>query len=878
MILPFENDNLKIIRTLASRSLKASRFRNMVAVLAIALTTVLFTSVTTIGLGAKESLKLTMQVQKMSKSDADIRYLSEAQYEKLVDSGIAQDLGLRMPIGFLSNAVRHNTELDLADSVQQELTFCQPSHGEEAKAANEIVASDKALIDLGVEPEVGASVTIEFTAHGNVYSLPMVVSGWYESTNSELSVMTVSKAFKEAYPEIFEYTYLEDREMAGTYWADFTMKNKNDMQEQLDQLVETIGGSSQMAADNYISAVLNKETNPGADIGIMAAFGVLAVLFMLCGYLLIYNVFDIAVMQEIRRYGLYRTIGMSKKQIRFLINKQAVWVAFIGIPIGLLAGFWVGKITLPKVMGILATEYTNVAIQVSPSPIIFIGAALLAVLTVYISTRKPIRMASTISPMEAFRYVECTGKKQKLSNQKTKKQTRGISLWRMALANMGRNKRRSVFIIISLMLSIMMLDAVGTAAGSLDTERQVQQIMRTDFEIAHVNTSSNLKGFLRDEDAVSNEAIWAVKAQKGVEEGSIVYKNTLDDMNVTFDFGKEITNIETFHSEGTEKRYGALGDGLSAVVGTDDFALCSVFGMERDGLARLDIREGETDFNRLYQKLSEGSSVILGVDADRKTGKFNEITDYLDVGDTITSRIDGNEVKTYTIIAKAALTSDDGGYGYSTSGTVEVGGDAPYLYLPQEEFKNIYQTPAVMKYTFNVKDENKAEMEQFLETYMEQTDASLAFLSAKTVRENAESTRAMIYMVGGIIAFIFGITGVLNLVNMMSTSILARRREFATMQSIGMTKKQMGRLLMLEGFCYAAGAAVLGIVFSVVINETVVKTMLGSPSMWFFTYQITLAPAAVLSLVLLLISLLIPRAAMGMLYKGSVVEQLRAAE
>lgn len=878
MIFPFENDNLKIIKKLASRSLKASRFRNLIAVLAIALTTVLFTSVTTIGMGTLESMKTTMQMQKMSKSDADIRYLTEEQYEELKASGLAKELGLRMPIGFLTNTVRHNAELDVADSIQRELTFCEPTHGTESKAANEIVASDRALEDLGAEVKVGAEVTIEFTAHGEEYSFPMVVAGWYESFHNELSVMTVSEAFKEANPEIFENTYRTDLEMAGTYWADLIMKDKIDMEGQLNTFVESHGGSTDMEAENYIPAIINQETNPSLDLGAIAAMGLIAILFIFCGYLLIYNVFDIAVMQEIRRYGLYRTIGMSKKQIRRLINKQAVLVSCIGIPIGLLVGFLIGKATLPQIMGILSNEYKNLVINVSPSPIIFIGAVILATLTVYISTRKPIRMAAGISPVEAFRYVEDAGKKKGRTKTKATKRTKGVHLGRMAVANLGRNKRRTAFIIISLMLSVIMFSAVGTVAKSVDVERQVQENIRTDFEIAHINTTSNLKGFLRDEDAVSDAAIEAVKAQKGVEEGSLVYKNTLEDTDVTFDFGNEITNIESHEKDGYEIRWGEFGENLRATVGDDDYSVCNVFGMEKAGLSRLDIREGETDFNILYEKLMEGNSVILGVDSDRKTREFNEYLNYMEIGDQITARIDGSEVKTYTIIAKAALTTDDWGYGYSTTGTIEVGGEAPFLYMPKEEFKTLYQSPTVMKYSFNVKDEHEAEMTSFLETYMKQNDPSLAYLSAESARESAESIRTMIYLVGGIIAFIFGITGVLNLVNTMSTSILARRIQFATMQSIGMTKKQLKTLVMLEGCSYAAGASVMGIFCSVVVNETVVKSLLNSPSMWFFVYRIDLVPVIVLCVVLLVISLFIPRVAMKIFYKGSVVEQLRAVE
>ncbi len=875
MVLPFENDNLKIMKTLSKRSFLASRFRNLVAVLAIALTAVLFTSVTTIALGTMESMQMTQQIMKMSKADADIRNLTEEQYEKLKESGIASELGLRMPIGFLTNTVRHEIELDLENSVQRELTFCQPTHGEEPVKANEIVASDRALEELGAKPEVGAEVVIEFTVHRRDYQLPMVVSGWYESSHDELSIMTVSEAFKQEHPEIFAYTYREDAELAGTYWADFMMADRTNMEEQLDEFVESIGGSREIGAPNSIPAVINQETNPGMDTKMSAAFAVLVVLFIFCGYLLIYNVFDIAVMQEVRRYGLYRTIGMSKKQVKQLINRQAAWVSCMGIPLGLLIGFFVGKVTLPQIMDILSTEYKNIVISVSPNPVIFIAAAFLAVLTVFISTRKPARMASNISPMEAFRYVETKGKKRK--NARVKRHSRGINLGQMAFANLGRNKRRSAFIVVSLMLSVVMLNTVGTAAGSVDVERQVNEMIRTDFEIAHVDTSSNLKGFIRRDQAVPAEAVQAVKEMPGVTGASVVYKNTLEDLQVTYDYGMKISDIEVFDEQGTEQRAGLDPDGRFVSVGADDYPICNVYGMEKAGLAHLQIAEGEKDFDKLYEKLMEGGSVILGMQADRKTKVLEEYYNYMNVGDTITARINGEEIKSYTVIAKAALTSDDEGFGYSVSSSIDVGIDAPCLYLPQEEVKELYREPAVMKYTFDVEEGSKDEMRQFLESYI-QENPSLTYLSADKARASAESSKTMIYMVGGIIAFIFGITGILNLINMMSTSILARRREFATMQSIGMTKKQLRKLLMLEGCLYAAGAAVLGIVFSVAVDQTLLKMILSNPSMWSFSYRITILPAIILSMILVVISVLIPRGAMRIFYKGSVVEQLRIAE
>ena len=294
-----------MLRVLTRRSFRAGKARNLMAVLAIALTAVLFTAITAIVMGALESFTLTMQMQKMSRSDGEIRYMTREQFEELRQSDFAKEVGLRIPVGFLTNGRRHNVEFDVEDEIQAKLTFCMPVYGSVPLRANEVVASDLALRDLGVEPKVGAEVTVAFTAHGREYVLPMVVSGWYEALNGQMSVMWAGTAFRDAYPEIFCYTFPEDHDMTGTYFSDFTVGSKGHLEERLRELVFDLGGDPDDAnAPDYMQAVVNTATNVRPSpfqAGAVVFFGLL---FMACGYLLIFNVFDIAVMREIRRFGL----------------------------------------------------------------------------------------------------------------------------------------------------------------------------------------------------------------------------------------------------------------------------------------------------------------------------------------------------------------------------------------------------------------------------------------------------------------------------------------------------------------------------------------------------------------------------------------------
>ena len=106
-------------------------------------------------------------------------------------------------------------------------------------------------------------------------------------------------------------------------------------------------------------------------------------------------------------------------------------------------------------------------------------------------------------------------------------------------------------------------------------------MIRTDFEIAHVDTSSNLKGFIRHDQAVPQEAVQAVQEMPGVTDASLVYKNTLEDLQVTFDYGMKISDIKVFDEQGTEQRAGLDPDGRFVSVGADDYPICNVYGMEK---------------------------------------------------------------------------------------------------------------------------------------------------------------------------------------------------------------------------------------------------------------------------------------------------------
>ena len=871
--LLFGNNNTEVIKRLSKQYFKKNKVRNRVALLAIILTAFLFTSIISLAFNMASTVQLSLQMQKGSKADGTLGYMTEEQYEQLANSDFVEKAGHRRIIGYASNTSSHSIEINYADGVQQELTFCVPAHGAAPEKANEIATTNLALKALGVEPKVGAEVPLEFELRGKTYHYDMVLSGWWEASNDSVSVATVSEQFIKENPDVVKNTYATDHEMSGVTFSDVVLKNKANVQKQLKEFVYSVGGNPEdMSADNFILASENEMSRGLVSSDSVVFASVFILMFVVCGYLLIYNIFDISVMQDVRQYGLLRTIGTSTRQIKSIVNRQAVRLTLIGMPVGLAAGFFAGWMLLPVVTEIVNLEYSMVGTSVSTSPLIFVIAALFTILTVFISTRKPAKKAAKISPLEAIRYTE-----QSTCQKKAARRTNGVKMFRMAFSNLGRNRRRAAFIVISLFLCIVLLNSTIIVTQSLDEEKWINRVTRTDFNVYNSAAFNVMESVQHHEDTLSQQAVDLIAGQPGVEDERYLYRNTKDDRNVLVDYGfEDLSGIELFHEEEGIVNQSYQGYNLYTTSDTERRYFGNVMGASENFWADMRIFEGEKDAEILKQKMATGKYVIVGCPIEKLTEEPNStpLTDQLQIGESISFYKDGELVKTSTILAKAILVGTETETPTGSTAQAQIAGDAPFVYLPDTVFKEIYDNPTLLTYGFNVDEAVQPQMEEFLSSYVRE-DSSVAYTSTRLLKEQLDSVRSMILVIGGLIGCIMAVTGMINFTNMIITNIITRRHEFAVMQSIGMTGRQLRRLMVYEGIYYAAGADIIGGAVAALLAVTVLKSALNGSSMWFFTLHITLVPALVIGVLYLLLATVIPVIVLHFFNKGTMVERLR---
>lgn len=839
----------KAVRNLADKSFRSSRTRNLIAVIAIALTSVLFTTLFTMGMGTVESLQKAAMRQSGGDGHAILKYISDEEFNNIKEHPLIKEISYNRALcdGVENEAfLKRRSEFWYYDDLGLKLGFCQPTSGHKPVAENEVIADTKTLQLLGVPLEIGAPLSLILDIRGEKVQRDFILAGWWESDPVfNVGRIFASRAYVDAHLDELQNTYKEDNSITGAINACIIFKNSLDLRGKLEKVITDSGYSTDPDALNYIDNNVNwayLSTNFGMDMGTLFVMvsGLLLIIFT--GYLIIYNIFQISVIRDIRFYGLLKTIGTTGKQIRQIIRRQALILSVIGVPIGLTAGYFSGKAFVPLLMN--NSSYAGSKVSVSPNPLIFIGSALFAVITVLISTFKPGRIAATVSPVEAVRYTDGSLKQ----TRKQKKSLNGGKPYRMALSNLGRSKRRTVLVFISLSLSLVLLNTVFTLSQSFDLEKFLAKFVDTDFLIAHADYFQN--DFSGPENQTSESFIQVVKAQPGFEEGGRLYGGIVEKFTVE-------------DKKNTEQKYNIDIYGNFMAV---------VYGLEELPLRRLELIDGELDF----EKLASGNYILEGVHLDDNNvpemdsahfGVGEKITlhSYKGTSETLAER--RYTTQEFTVLGHIAIrtfsNSDRRRWDYT-------------FYLPVDIYKTLVEQPAIMSYAFNVSEEKEAEMEQFLQSYTDSIEPVMNYTSKFTVLKEFSGMCSTVVEIGGALSIVIGLIGILNFINTMLTSILTRRKEFAMLQSIGMTRKQLRSMLIFEGLYYALGTCALSLAFGTLFSLLVVKP-LGS-MLWFFSYRFVLWPLLIVLPFLLVIGAIIPLLSYILTDRQSIVEQLREAE
>lgn len=843
--------NGKSIRRLSLRSLQANRKRNFIAIAAIILTTLLFTSLFTVTLSINSGYETYTFRQIGGYCHGTFKDVTEEQAEAIAAHRNVKSAGKRTVVGIITEGVfaKAPAEISFMDENCTEWSYAVPSVGRMPRSGNEITMDTASLKLLGIEPEPGAEVTLTYTvnqenAADEITDTFTLVGWWDYDSISPVHYINVS----EEYVQGVEDTCTAAGMNPFRTDLNVMMASGVDIRGQMEQVDTDLGYTwEDRDAENCVRIGVNwgytaSQLLENVYVETIAAIAALLLLVIFTGYLIIYNIFQISVAGDIRFYGLLKTIGVTPRQLRRIIRLQALLLCVVGIPVGLLLGYGVGAWITPVVIANLDTVVTTV----SASPLIFLGAALFSLITVLLSCHRPGKIAARVSPVEAAKYTENTQVK------KTRRTTRGAKVHQMAFANLGRNRRKTVLVVISLSLSVVLLNLLATFTGGFDIEKYLEEETCADFI---VSGTDYFRCVIKSDEYISQDAIDLMEA------------------NTT----RTISGCGYTLSEATP------------VCDKREEADAMIEGLDENLFGKLTVIQGS--LNPLFQK---EHAIALAVYTD-DYGNVSNLEDYPAIGSTqtITYIEDG-----YYIDARTGEKSDENtpeeyleyyiakshDVDYTICAYVTVPYSMSYRYYMMDSYEFVLpatdleadsgQEIIPMFYLFDTPD---AAAEQKAEDYLAELtggeSSELMYESKATVRAEFENFQNMFLLLGSLLCAIIGLIGILNFFNAMMTSILARKREFAVLQAVGMTNRQLRSMLIYEGIFYALSTS-----FAVLILSLLLEPLAGNlmeNMFWFFRYNFTIVPVLIAIPVFLLLGWLIPFVMYRQGTKQSVVERLR---
>ncbi len=514
--------NRAVIRRLSFKTLWASRKRNTIAVAAIALTALLFTSLFTIAFSVNEGFQQSNFRQVGGFSHGGFKYLSEEQFLELREDPVIKEWGLRRFLGVPVEAPFHKSHVELgySDSNQAHWMFCDPVEGRLPQEETMEAATDLRVLELlGVTPKLGEPFTVTFLVDGKETTQDFVLCGWWEYDPVAVAshILLPESRVNAVLAEVGADPESTGDGMTGSWNLDVMLESSLHIENDLLSVLEKHGYEEGLGSSERISIGVNwgysgSQLFENMDFATILAAAAALFLIIFSGYLIIYNIFRISVAGDIRFYGLLKTIGTTPRQLRRIIRLQAILLSACGIPIGLALGWLVGIVLTPVVVH----QLDGVMEIASANPVIFVGAALFSLGTVLISCARPGRIAGKVSPVEAIRYTEReTGKRQR------SRAARRISPRSFAWANLGRSPGKTILTILSLCLAVVILNITVLFTGGFDMDKYLRDVP-ADFMAADASYFQTSRLYSA-ENALPEERIAELTAHSGVRNAGRTY-------------------------------------------------------------------------------------------------------------------------------------------------------------------------------------------------------------------------------------------------------------------------------------------------------------------------------------------------------------------
>lgn len=569
--------------------------------------------------------------------------------------------------------------------------------------------------------------------------------------------------------------------------------------------------------------------------------GVIMAIVLVSSVFVIRNGFAISITERLKQYGMLSSVGATKKQIKKSVYFEGIILGCIGIPLGILSGILAIDILL-RIVSYIFNKYIEVfdlVYSISWEAILL--SVIIAVITIWLSCKSSARKASKVTPIEAIRSaddVKLKAKKVKCPKIITKIFKIGGEI---AYKNLKRSKKKYRTTVISIIVSVVTFIAISSfiefgfkTSESYYTEigYNIALFERTD----EINTKENLQK--------KYERFSEVSKLKGIDDFSIKRMNAL-----------EIEGKEHFTEFANKVKTKVFDENGNEVERNDTVTIMAL---------------GKQQYNKFIEKIGgkyedyKDGAILLDncIDYDEEGNKVRGNLYKWQKGDIITGKItippeteeESNDIRLKDLSIKIIERTSERPMGFENMYS-----DTGYLIVSDEYIEKIgYASLHVLqidsKDCFKVEDEIK----QFYKSINMNEDSISILNYEESVKQNNAIVLVISIFLYGFITVIT-LIGITNIFNTITTNMNLRKKEFAMLKSIGMTKKEFNRMIRLESIFYGLKSLIIGIPIGVGLSYLIYKA-----------FEIDMGMNYVLPIKSIMISIIFVAVVIGIIMKYSM--------
>jgi len=554
---------------------------------------------------------------------------------------------------------------------------------------------------------------------------------------------------------------------------------------------------------------------------------VLSIVIAVASIIVVSNAFRVSAGKRLVQFGILKSVGATKKQIAQIILYEGIYIALIGIPIGLAVGLLVQFIGITIVNNILYGLFARTAGGGSVFAFTLALPAMavsivIAIATVLISAWLPARKAAKIPAIDAIRGVgEVKLKRKHVRTSKLIKLLFGFE-GMLAVKSLRRNKRNLRATVVSITISIVMFIAVSSF-------------------VTQLNRMASVVFFITDADIVGSlNSTWS---SVDISDGERYYNFTPLDLATVEEIttrlqkfpGAEITTVG-------RDRNSAWGRSIpiprQMMTSTTEYITREWEQHDPDVIRMpIDLITLDAETYAMLCRLAGvplGSNILVNHARDRINDNWAEFTPF---------------VFDYQILQMPCFVSgeivDFPLHGYvnnaaAVSNILHTSAARLVIVVPPQDVGR--------QYWFVNVDDTRGFANHMHDVFQEFIDAGIGFPTQQwqgdpfanvppitahvlNVAANQEQDRNIIRVV---MIFTYGfvamltLVGLTNVISTLSTSVHARAREIAVLRSVGMTQKGLNRMLNLESILCSAKSIIYGVPLGVIVSLLLHQAILQS--------------------------------------------------